>query len=577
MIGLRRRGFSTTRTPAPALISVVSSPPVSSGSQPPAAISRLPFTDSFESGNTGAWDVTGGVVSIVTTERYGSGTRSASTLATLGQQSDNYLEYNFGDAPSVGGTPTGMNDLWIRFAHKWASDYIDSDAAIIAQKLLLLNAHNPATGRRRYQVTFNVFNNGSYFFDIYRWNEDTSFGGTIHSLTLPTFTRVKGRWEEFVIRVRMNTPGTSDGHLDCWTKAEGDASYSQQLSRTNLNMRDATAITPNRLIGLSNYDTLTTRSGRRYWDSMYIGQTAVDMSTSWEDVTVGYSAMPAQLGGADGRKVRLRIDSSGSDWGAQLGTGASATRIAGGAFDGTDSIRLVPPTIGDNYACILRFLDLSNGGAKDSAQCNLGFCLKPGPRYWDLGHQDKLTGILGSQTVGGETDARLSRAAVFDAFLGSPSDLRRIFSITATTVACYFQPAAAGFPEHGPDPRLLMILGTTANHAADPPQVNSEWLYFEQEVDYRRDRGNADGRNRLDVWARDGYLGYLEIPLTWRELAGDAWDFSFRYARAIEYVGAYWNQVGTPNAGNHLEVSHAIVSVNRAKDARIGPPPGFLL
>lgn len=288
--------------------------------------------------------------------------------------------------------------------------------------------------------------------------------------------------------------------------------------------------------------------------------------------------MPAQLGGTDGRKVRL--DLTGSDWGTQLGTGASATRVVGGAYDGTDSIRLVPPTVADDYSCILRDLDLSNGGAKNVAQGNLGFCLRYGSRYWDLGHQDKLTGILASQTVGGAANASLSRAAVFEGFKESAaSDFRRVYCVTATTVPTYFNPANGIFPDSGPDADLLMLLGNTSNHANNPPQVATEWLYCEQEVDYRQDRGNANGRNRFDVWAQDGYLGYLEIPLTWRINAPEAepWDFSYQYARSIEYIGGYWNNAGTVDANNYLEVSHPIVAVNRAKDDRIGPPTGFLL
>jgi hypothetical protein len=308
-------------------------------------------------------------------------------------------------------------------------------------------------------------------------------------------------------------------------------------------------------------------------------------SASWADVTVGFSAMPAQLGGTNGRKVRM--DLSGTDWGAtQIDTtnGASVTRISGGAYDGTDCLRLVPPSGStpngnQTYCAIMRNLDLSNGGAKDSAQANLGFCIKPGSRYWDLGHQDKLTGIVASLTVGGAENASASRAAVFDAFKDvTVSDLRRLWSVTATTVVSYHYPTAPGQTfQTGPDANKLMILGNTSNHANDPPLVNSEWLYFEQEVDYRQDRGNANGRNRLDVWARDGYLGFLEIPLTWREQSpGATWDFSYRYARVIEYIGGLWNNPGTANANNYLDVSHPIVAVNRAKDSRIGPPPGFL-
>lgn len=300
---------------------------------------------------------------------------------------------------------------------------------------------------------------------------------------------------------------------------------------------------------------------------------AVAGASNWQDVTVGYSSMPAELGGTDGRKVRLRIDSSGTDWGTDLHTGASATRIAGGAFDGTDCVRLVPPSADQGHAAILRFLDLSNGGAKNTAQTNLGFCLKYGSRYWDLGHTDKLTGVIASQTVGGPENGSASRCGVFDAYNDAgASDFRRIWSVTATTLASYTQPPNGFFPEDGPHADKLAYIGSTINHASDPPQVGSEWLYCEQEVDYRRDRGNADGRNRWDVWARDGYLGYLEIPLTWRS----DWDFTYQYARYIEYIGGYWNFAGTVDANNYLDVSHAIVALNRAKDSRIGPPPGFL-
>lgn len=284
--------------------------------------------------------------------------------------------------------------------------------------------------------------------------------------------------------------------------------------------------------------------------------------------------MPAQLGGADGRKVRMDI--TGTDWGTQLGTGASATRVVGGAWDGTDCIRLVPPTVNDQYSCIMRFLDLSNGGAKTAYQANLGFCLKYGSRYWDLGHQDKLTGVIASQTVGGTENPSASRAAIFDAYRNiGGSDFRRVYSITATTVPSYAEPDNDDIT--GADANKLLILGNTSNHANDPPLVSTEDLYFEQEVDYSQSRGNANGRNRVDVWARDGYLGFLDIPLSWREtISGSPWDFSYQYARFVEYIGGYWNVAGTANANNYLDVSHPIVSLNRAKDDRIGPPPEFL-
>lgn len=235
-------------------------------------ITGLPFVETFESNNLNLWDSVGGTVTIVNTEAY-EGTRCAMTTVATGQQSDNYLEYNFGDHLGIGGTSTGMNDVWVRIAHKWASDYEDTDVNIVGQKLLLVNMQNPSSNRRRYQCTLNYMRStGVYFFDLYRWNEDTSFGGTLHHIQMPGFPRVLGRWEEFIFRMRMNTLGNSDGHLDCWTKAESEGSFTQQLNLTNLNYRDSTAFTPNRFIGLSNYDTLTTRDGDRRWDSLEIRQ-----------------------------------------------------------------------------------------------------------------------------------------------------------------------------------------------------------------------------------------------------------------------------------------------------------------
>jgi len=300
-------------------------------------------------------------------------------------------------------------------------------------------------------------------------------------------------------------------------------------------------------------------------------------SGNWQDATVGFSAIPAQLSGTDGRKVRMDI--SGSDWGALVDdiNGASVTRVVGGAFDGTDAIRIVPPSSQLNngnkttYSCVMRDLDISNSGAKNVAQTNLGVVIQWGSRYIDLAATAKITGVLAAQTQGGAPNASLGRAGWFEATWNGS----RIFSVTATTIASYHQPVSGIFPDSGLDVNKLCFLGTTINHAADPPRVGQEWLYIEQEVDYRRNRGNPDGRNRLDVWSRTGYIGYLEIPLTHRDIQAP-WDFSYQFGSRIEYIGGLWNNPSTANANNFLMVSHPIVSVNRAKDARIGPPPGFL-
>jgi hypothetical protein len=298
-------------------------------------------------------------------------------------------------------------------------------------------------------------------------------------------------------------------------------------------------------------------------------------AASWQDVTVGYSSMPAQLA-TDSRKVRM--DLTGSDWGTQIDTvnGASVTRVVGGAYDGTDCVRIVPPSgstanPNNTYSCIMRGLDLSNGATKDVSRVNLGFCVKYGSRYWDLGHQAKVTGVLASQTVGGATSV-IVRAAIYEAFYnGGGSDFRRCFSIICGGVAEYYEPPQGGFQDEHAIGDLMLLLGSTTNHANDPPLIGSEWLYFEQQVDYRQTGANANGRNRVDVWSRTGYIGFLSVPLNNRP----DWDFSYQYATTIEYIGGLWNNPGTADANNYLDVSHPIVSCNRTWGSLIGTPPSF--
>lgn len=298
-------------------------------------------------------------------------------------------------------------------------------------------------------------------------------------------------------------------------------------------------------------------------------------SSNWQDVTVGYSSMPAQLA-TDSRKVRM--DLVGTDWGTQIDTvnGASVTRVVGGAYDGTDCVRIVPPSgstpnANQTYSCIMRGLDLSNGSTKDVSRVSLGFCVEYGSTYWNMGETAKVTGILPSQSIGGTTSAS-TRAAIYEDYNnGGASDFRRVFYLLCGGNPQFFEPPQDGYQDAHPTD-LLMLLGSTIDHSNDPPLVGSECLYFEQSVDFRQTGANANGRNRLDVWSRTGYIGLLSAPLTTRP----DWDFSYQYGAMIEYIGGLWNDPATADANCYLDVSHPIVSVNRTWGSLIGPPPGFL-
>lgn len=294
---------------------------------------------------------------------------------------------------------------------------------------------------------------------------------------------------------------------------------------------------------------------------------------AWEDVTVNFTGHGSQFG-TDGRKVRINLN--GGDYGARVDTvnGATLTEMPTSAYDGTMAIKLTPQTgatgNGNNtYVGICNGIDLWNSGAKDVAQANIGFCIYYGSRYIDLAATAKIGGIVGAQTLGGSTSATSSRLGFYENIygVGSGGDGRRVPYPTVRTFSYY----PGIFVDTSPSLHMCRI-GTTVNHANTPCLIGQEWIYFEQEGDYRQNRGNANGRNKIYMWLRDGTAKTIETDLTYEP----SWDFSWRYAAFYEYIGGLFNNTSTANANNFFMVSHPIASVNRAKDDPIGPPPGFL-
>lgn len=300
-----------------------------------------------------------------------------------------------------------------------------------------------------------------------------------------------------------------------------------------------------------------------------VATASTQAAAGWQDVTTGMTGLGAQLATA-GRKVRL--DLTGSDYGLRLDTvnGASSSRDLVGAFDGSAYIELRPQTgtvnnPNNTYVGVANGANLWNNGATDVAQANIGYCLYYGSRYIDLAATAKISGVLGAQTLGGETSASAARLGVYEILHNG----RRIPYITVRSTGYY----PGVFPETESDTLKLGLIGTSINHANNPPLIGQEWMYVEQEVDYRQNRGNPFGRNRLDIWLRDGTHRSIETALNYEP----NWDFSWRYAATLEYIGGLFNNPSTANANNFLRVSHVIFSNNRAPNDRIGPPPGFLL
>lgn len=298
-------------------------------------------------------------------------------------------------------------------------------------------------------------------------------------------------------------------------------------------------------------------------------------SSDWADVFVTHANVGPGLA-TDGVIVGLR-GTSVSDYGSRVtvGNGGAIDRITNDSFDGAeDSLKLTPPDtiLGGSgnaeYVGICNGTDLSDSGNNSILQMNFGFCYYVGSRFIDLAAQPKMTGFLMAASPGAATD---SRAAIFE---GRYSGYR-IMGATANTVQSYHEPEDGYSPASGDANNELARWTTTASHAATPPTIGQEWVYIEQEVDCRRTRGNADGRNRIYIWTRDGVLSgrYLDIPLTW----DGGWSFTNNaYIEVFEYLGGYWNDAGTANADSFCKYSHVKYSANRAVGDYMGPPPGFL-
>lgn len=299
---------------------------------------------------------------------------------------------------------------------------------------------------------------------------------------------------------------------------------------------------------------------------------ALPPSGDWADVFVDADGVQAALA-TDRAIVGVRGDTL-SDFNPRLssGNGATLDYIAAASFDGQEpAIEMRPPTalVGDDadYASILD-TRLDRSGAANIAQLNFRWLAYYGPQYHSLAPNAKVTGMmLGSNPA--DPDTYTARIGIFDNKLSG----YLVWAVTSGTTQTYYNPPDGYHPGDGTAANLMAQLSQTINHGNSPPRVGQEWLCFEMVVDARRNRGNADGMNRLVMTARDGTQRELVIPLDWD--AG--WNFSNQYIGIFEGLGFYFNTAGTANADNYVRWSHCAFSANLDSDELIGPPPGFLV
>lgn len=298
---------------------------------------------------------------------------------------------------------------------------------------------------------------------------------------------------------------------------------------------------------------------------------------SWADAYTTAANVYTELG-TDGRIVGVR-GSSASDYAPSvtMGNGGSVTRIANGSFDAAeDALRVVPPNTevggAGQYSGIMGAVQLTPGGVNTIRQINWRWLATHGSTYWSHSPNSKVTGILMSAT-NSSPSVSPKRAAIFDQAWAPPTPQQKVFSVTYGTTQSYHEPDAG--VDGGAEEDKLFYLRASANHSNDPPIFGNECICFEQVVTTPGYNGQTDGRNKLYVWTRDGVVSAasLDIPFSY---AVD-YDPTKIYITDTEYLGGYWNEVGTEHPDNFIDYSHVAFAANMGASDVIGPPPGFLL
>jgi hypothetical protein len=266
------------------------------------------------------------------------------------------------------------------------------------------------------------------------------------------------------------------------------------------------------------------------------------------------------------------------------GNGCAVTSEATIGFGGARGVRVIPPDqliggAGGNseYCGFASGAPLSRGGV-EVGSINIRYAMFVGRGFADAtaaggGPKAIIPFVVDAQGNEGYS----SRPMVFwGGHVEHAGTNYGAIGVTEGTVQSYQEPEDDYFPAGAG--RDAIYFGPAPDHAGTAtdgtPVVGDEWIVVEHEWDLRRDRGNANGLNRLYVWTRDGMVDgrILDIPLTWdgnHEFEGD------RFA-SLDGIGYYWNQPAVRTVNDHLIYSHVAFAANRPTGQPIGPPPGFL-
>ena len=331
--------------------------------------------------------------------------------------------------------------------------------------------------------------------------------------------------------------------------------------------------------GVSDTFTSTTEAsgGGSNWADTYI--TSVTSGSNWTGL-----ATPGQT-------IGVEVGSSFTGLSQQLTplNGATMDIVSGGSFDGLENaVRIYPPTaclaIGGgatapcddehnaDYAAWLRNLNLWNSGTIDIAQINIRWLQYFGSTYYSNAPTAKITGVLAQDVLTAIPDTGGPRQGLWEVQDTLNWTPYKYWGTTSTSLM--WLPGV--FIDTQPDTAKLMQVGPSPVHSNNPPRIGGEWVCFEQIIDLRQNRGNANGMNKLMLHTRDGVVNGRFIQAAADE--GGNWNFVNQYVESLEGFGFYYNKAGTADVNNYTMFSHMTFAANMAFNERIGCEniPGFL-
>lgn len=330
--------------------------------------------------------------------------------------------------------------------------------------------------------------------------------------------------------------------------------------------------------GVSDTFTSTTEAsgGSGAWADVFI--TNVESASNWSGL------------GTNGQTVGVTVGTTFAGLGQQLtaGNGASMDIVVDGSFDGQENaVRIYPPTIcldGSNnphvcddlanaqYASWLRNLDFWNNGSRNIAQINVRWLQYIGSTYYSNSATAKVGGVFAQNVLSSSPPGGAIRQAIWEVQDTANWTPYKYWGTTSTSVM--YLPGH--FIDTVSDTQKLMQIGGSPAHSNNPPRIGGEWVCFEQVVDLRQNRGNANGMNKVLLYTRDGVVSgrNIQAPVNWWE----DWDFAYQYVQGWEGLGFYYNKAGTADTNNYQMYSHFTVAANMAINETIGCEniPGFI-